>query len=203
MTLPQAISVAALVFVCPADQNEFAAAVSEEISLRPLAAAQDIYKLAHQSVFGPGHIISSAESARGYLEKEMAALGQTLPHEKTIEELGGGMVRVNLRPYRDSGGSTERLLDAMMEMAKTAGAPENVGVMAERIEAARTALAAKGKKGLADELGRLAAEQAKKGYPALHHSEAYRKAYLPAYRVVKPSALAIPDVDCVDIVGIH
>jgi len=191
MTLPQAIPVAALVLVCPVvGQNKFAAAVSEEITLRPQSAAQDIYKLAHQSVFGPGHIISSQESARGYLEEEMASLGRTMPREKITEELGGGMVRVNLRPYRDSGGSTERLLDAMMDTAKDAAGPERAGAMAERIETARAALLAQGKKELADELGKLADELGKKGYPALHHSEAYRNAYLPAYRVVESKAFA-------------
>jgi len=180
------LSLAALAFICLAKQDGgFAAAVLEEMSARPLSAAQDIYKLAHQSVFGPGHIISSAESVRGYLEKEMASLGPALPHEKEIEKLGGGMARVNLRPFRDSGGSVERLLDAMLATAAEAADPKKAcRALAERIETARAALAGAGKKDIAEGLSRLAAEQAKKGHPPLRHSEAYGKAYLPAYRVV-------------------
>ena len=43
---------------------------------------------------------------------------------------------------------------------------------------------------LAPELKSLAAELEEKGYPAIHHSEAYVEAYLPAYRVVEEAFAA-------------
>jgi hypothetical protein len=74
----------------------------------------------------------------------------------------------------------------MLETAKEMAEPEKAGpVMAERLEAARGMLAAQGKKDTAEELARLAGEQAKKGYPHVGHSGAYRDAYWPAYRVVE------------------
>lgn len=39
----------------------------------------------------------------------------------------------------------------------------------------------------AAELEKYLSEYKKRGYPAVSHSEEYRKAYLPAYRVVKES----------------
>jgi hypothetical protein len=181
-----ALPLAAIVFVLPAGADDgFRAAVLEEMSSRPLLCAQDIYKLAHQSVFGPGHIISSAGSAREHLKKEIASLGPARPNEKEAEDIGGGMARVNLRPYRDSGGSLEDLLDAMLDAAKEMPDPEKGAMaMVERLEAAKEILEAKGKKDMAEELARIAAERAKSGYPHLGHSKAYRDAYWPAYRVV-------------------
>jgi hypothetical protein len=41
-----------------------------------------------------------------------------------------------------------------------------------------------GRGDLAPELKALSARLAEKGYPAIHHSEAYVEAYKPAYRVV-------------------
>jgi hypothetical protein len=185
----RALPLAALAFVLPARADEgFRAAVLEGLASRPLLGARDIYKLAHQSAFGPGHMMPSAESAMEHLKKEIASLGPARPGEKAVEEIGGGMARVNLRPFRDSGGSLEGLLGAMLETAKEMMGPEKAGpVMAERLEAARGMLAAQGKKGMADELARLAAEQAEKGYPHVGHSGAYRDAYWPAYRVVARS----------------
>lgn len=39
----------------------------------------------------------------------------------------------------------------------------------------------------AAELEKYLSEYKKRGYPAVSHSEEYREAYLPAYRVVKES----------------
>jgi len=157
-------------------------AVIEEITSRPLAGASDIYKLIHQSLFGPGHIIQNEDSARSYLLREMASLGSSLPGERLYDELGGGIIRVNLRPFRDSNGSTEELLRAMIETANAnAGTPE---AMAKRIKEARRLLEKQNKKELADELSSLAEKLAANGYPASHHSEIYRDAYKPAYRIV-------------------
>jgi hypothetical protein len=158
-------------------------AVTAELASRPLAEASDIYKLLHQSVFGVGHIIRSSESARDYLLKELSTLGLTKPNEQLCEEIGGGMVKVNLRPYRDLGKPIEALLQAMIETANSnVGTPE---LMTKRINEACNILVKQQRQELAEGLKSLAEAQAPKGYPALHHSKAYRDAYWPAYRIVE------------------
>jgi hypothetical protein len=153
----------------------------DELSARPQATAADIYKSLHQSVFGPGHIISNRDSAKDYLLKEMAAIGPSQPGEAPHENIGGGMIRVNLRPFKDSGGSVEKLLDAMIDTANSnKGTPE---AMASKVASAVEILISKGKEDLANDLKALAEKNAAK-WPALRHSDAYRKAYWPAYRVV-------------------
>lgn len=157
-------------------------AVAAELASRPLAAASDIYKLLHQSVFGPGHIIQSEDSAREYLLKEMESLGQTMPGEKLYEDLGDGMFRVNLRPLRDSKKPVEDLLAAMIMTANTnKGTPQS---MADKIAKACEFLEKQQKDKLAGDLKALGEKQAATGYSATHHSEKYREAYLPAYRIV-------------------
>jgi hypothetical protein len=175
----------------------------------PLLRAQDIYKLIHQSAFGPGHIIAGAVQARRMLREEMAALEvrsqeakakRQDPDEELLEaiEPGGRLVRVNLRPMlrmrdeggkrkgRDGGADAEWLTNALVESARRVrGNPEQ---MRRRLSAAvrwcRENLPRQ-----AAELERMAARAEESGYPAFHHSPAYSRAYRPAYRVILSDCL--------------
>jgi hypothetical protein len=165
-----------------AESRDLDRALIAELSKRPAAEASDIYKFIHQTIFGPGHLIQDVEAAREYLDRELAGLGPTRSGEVLREDLGDGLVRVNLRPFRDAKGSVEDLLRAMVLTAQaTSGDGKR---MDTRLAAACRLLELRGKAGLAEELQSLAWLQAGKGHPALHHSKAYQLAYRPAYRVV-------------------
>ena len=164
-------------------------------------------------MFGPGHMISSAASARSALAAELRALAtefrsqnvecrmQNGGDEELLEpiEPGGRLVRVNLRPFaiaaevrrqkaecrRQSGGA-EWLVAAMLESARRVkGDPEQM----KRRLAAAAGWCRKNLPRQAAELERMAARAAESGYPAFHHSLAYSRAYGPAYRVVLTSCL--------------
>jgi hypothetical protein len=172
----------------------------------PLLQARDVYKLVHQGVFGPGHIITSAAGARRALVDELAALQvqsltskvqrQTEPEFEPIDP-GGRLVRVNLRPFLREGGGRKAeggrvreerrrhvgcdwLVTALVESASMKGSHLQ---MARRLSAAigwcRASLPVQ-----AAELEEIAARARDANYPAFHHSPAYRRAYQPAYRVV-------------------
>jgi hypothetical protein len=166
-----------------------------------LLRARDIYKLIHQGVYGPGHIIASAAEARRALTAEVrsqkAEYGrQNHRAEELIEEIdpGGKLVRVNLRPFaiaaevrnqkaecRSQNCGTEWLANAMVESARQVkGDPEQM----ERRLAAAVRWCRKDLPRQAAELERIAAQAEESGYPAFHHSPAYTRAYRPAYRVV-------------------
>jgi hypothetical protein len=117
--------------------------------------------------------------------------------EESVEtiEPEGRLVRVNLRPLvgEDAGlkaedGRTKSgamaavlLAEALLESARSVkGSP---GLMRRRLGSA-VRWCRKNLPRQAAKLERLAAEAAEAGYPALHHSPAYRRAYLPAYRVI-------------------
>ena len=162
----------------------------------PLLRAQDIYKLIHQGVFGPGHIIGSVSSARRILVDELAALqvrspkyeGRMSESKLEVVDPGGRLVRVNLRPLFGQGGSTdtEWLVEALVESARRVkGDPAQI----RRRLAAAVRWCRKNRPGQAAELARVAARAETSGYPALHHSLAYTRAYRPAYRVVLSACL--------------
>jgi hypothetical protein len=169
----------------------------------PLLKAQDIYKLIHQGVFGPGHIIASAAVARRALATECRLQNadcrmQNGAGEDAIEPIDpdNRLVRVNLRPLvaaqcmvqgaRRKMRNAEWLAEAMVESARwVKGNPER---MKRRLSAAvrwcRTNLPRQ-----VAELERMAAQAEGLGFPAFHHSPAYARAYRPAYRVILRACL--------------
>jgi hypothetical protein len=166
----------------------------------PLLRVQDIYKLVHQGVFGPGHIIASAVQARRRLKEEMVALevlsskfkGRSRT-ESEFEPLdpGNQLVRVNLRPLvatqckvqgeKCKMQDTGWLVEALVESGpRVKGDPEQM----KRRLAAAVRWCRKNLPRQAAELERMAARAEESGYPAFHHSPVYNRAYRPAYRVV-------------------
>ena len=163
------------------------ALLKEHFERRPQMRATDVYKLLFQGVFGVGHILS--EGARKRLEEEAESLNiEDHPAEPLIESVSvdGSMVRVNLRPYLRRGFPLDRLYEVMEETSKDHGFPEKFlfawSVFHE--------LAGSGTIEVdGEELNLLNVEILKQGPHPHHHSEPYRVAYYPAYRVVKREAL--------------
>jgi hypothetical protein len=165
----------------------------EHLARYPLAEAQDVYKFTHQSVFGPAHAVPDKEGARRFLDEEIAALPPGPPDEPQVDVLGDDppLVRLNLRPWVAAGGDVGALVDAFAATAGDVhGEPQE---MARRLATAVTVLRGLGREGDAAALTALASAQAEEGFPALHHSAAYRAAYAPAYRVVSPGPLGLEE----------
>ena len=162
--------------------NDFGKILADHAARYPAAQPQDYAKLAYQSVFGPGHMIADAASARAWLYRE-AAQTQVSPGTALTEPIGGGFVRVRLDAPRDFS------LDALTALfLYTAAFPHGSrDALAEKIGQIE-ALSAQGK--LPESTAWLTAWRAA-GYPAVHHSEAYRAAYHPAYRVVSEDAFRL------------
>ena len=150
----------------------------------PLAGAEDLYKFLHQAVYGPGHAIPSREAAAIRLEREIENLDAPFEGEPMCEALGGEppLVRVNLRPFFADRGDPDLLLDAFVSSAEPKRGESRR--MTTVLSLATSYVQCAGRGELAPELKELSAELAEKGYPAVHHSEAYVEAYHPAYRVV-------------------
>ena len=176
--------------------------------------ARDVYKLIHQGVFGPGHLVASESDAHASLTSELQATqvkGQRTKaksqssDEELVEEIDtrGRLVRVNLRPLLQKEGrekSEERkrnrreehrttadlLAEAMVESARRVKGDQIV--MRRRLAAAVRWCRRKLPRQAA-ELERIAVRAGESGYPAFHHSPAYKRAYRPAYRVILKSCL--------------
>lgn len=170
------------------DRGRIEALLLEHYTRRPLMRATDFYKLIYQGVFGVGHIMGG--DARTWLYREAEAVDlDDRPEEPLIEGISpdGSVVRVNLRPYIRLGLPLEGLFRAMEETALIEGSAD------EFMEAWR-ALRGLVDSGVIDvnpgELEELDEELDREGCKPHHHSEAYRQAYSPAYRVVRREYLA-------------
>ncbi|MGE5344575.1 MAG: hypothetical protein ACM3JH_01365 [Acidithiobacillales bacterium] len=151
----------------------------------PETRIEDAYKWLFQAASGGEHAIPNEESARSWLEQEWESLGRTRPGEPLEVPLrpDGALVRLNLRPYRDRGGSPDELLRAFLRSARSF-APEP-GLFRASWAALGKALAAHPLGPLnEEEWRRLDAAMRANGYPAVHHSRAYTSARHPAYRVL-------------------
>jgi hypothetical protein len=152
----------------------------------PALAVEDLYKLLHQAVAGPGHAIDNEDMARSWLEAEWSGLEQPMAGEARIEPLSpdGRLVRVNLRPWKADGRPQERLLSAFVRTAKEiAPAQDQIHGSMEKIRACIGDLA-RGAGIRPASVDSFFFARAKEGYPAVHHSEGYSSEYDPAYRVV-------------------
>jgi hypothetical protein len=162
----------------------------------PLLRAQDVYKLVHQGVFGPGHIIRGEDQCRKSLEQEFTRLSSQTGDPESLNpqpteplDPEGKLVRVNLEPFRSDKGAVTRLVRALIETARTI--PADSAVMQQRLSEAIACCREK----LPDRavwLQEMADAAPKEGFPPIHHSRAYEIAYRPAYRVVRLDLFQLP-----------
>ena len=169
-------------------EEKIEALIRRHLSLRPEMRATDAYKLLYQGVLGVRHLLN--DDARRWLESEAEGLNLEDPHrDPLVEEISvdGSFVRVNLRPYLRRGLNLDRLFAAMKESSRTGNGREeefarvwNAFVELVRLESLAFDL---------EEVEAVDGEAEQKEYPPRHHSEAYRAAYSPSYRVVSKEVL--------------
>ncbi|MDD2955429.1 MAG: shikimate kinase [Oscillospiraceae bacterium] len=144
----------------------------------PHMQAQDIFKLLHQSEYGGGHLVRDSASALQRLRAECEA---SPPDAKNrFEEIGSGLCRLYLA--REMALSPETVNAAFVADANTPrGCAQGMEEKFRQVlELCRAGSAAVSEKELlpAWERYRLA------GFPAVSHSEEYRRRYRPSYRVM-------------------
>lgn len=156
----------------------------EYVKQYPRLEIDDLIKLLYQSAFGCGHFAPGEARVLAFLEEETAGLNREREWP-LVERVLGGYARVHLAPYVSQG---MRLLTLSRLFMRTASEPprEDAGAW---FAAALDLL-----EGMAQEeklpfdadavKARLAAYRAA-GCPAIHHSETFRAAYRPAYRIVR------------------
>lgn len=157
--------------------------LSAHLARYPAMQLDDIYKLLHQAALGPGHAVDNPAAARKRLDEEMSALGEA-PAEplQDIISPDGRLGRVHLRSYLAAGGNPDALHRAFVETANSyLASPDKLakfcGCLGDLAAAGGIAFARK-------EVLAYFEKIARDGYPAVHHSEAFRRAYHPAYRVI-------------------
>lgn len=152
--------------------KEFEQILREHRSRYPKMEPQDYGKLAFQSEFGPEHLVSNADAVMDWLKREWGELPasvQPIPPEP----IGNGLCRFHLSAC------TEEQLPLLAELF-CRSAREHRGNregLLTRLELIRS-LKIPG-------MEQWLTEYEAAGYPAVRHSQTFRDAYGPAYRVIR------------------
>ena len=145
----------------------------------PLMQPQDAVKLIYQNEFGGGHLILDEEACLNYLRREYADLEKD-PSAQLYEEIGNGIVRVNLaavkpealeqlgKAFIDSAAKHKGTLDSFLNKLEVLHKLTTAGVFTFDVDALNAYLT----------------EYKAAGYPPVSHSEQYRQAYKPSYRII-------------------
>ena len=153
--------------------------LQEHATRYPLMQPVDAVKLIYQNEFGGGHLIKDEAACLNYLRREYESVEKdsTMP---LYEDIGNGIVRVNLAAIKPE--ELEQLgKDFIRSAAEHTGTKER---FLQKLEVLRQLTAAGHFSFGMIELEYYLSEYMKSGCPMVSHSEQYRKAYLPAYRIV-------------------
>lgn len=145
----------------------------------PKLQIQDLFKFLHQSAFGCEHFVSSPERAAQGIADEYAGL--PAGGVAVAEPLDGAYSRVPLACMRQGlRAETFGRLFAASSKREEDGLP----CLLQKLDVARE-LVCRGVLPFSKrEFDAAVAQWRAEGYPAVHHSDAFRKAYHPAYRVL-------------------
>mgnify|MGYP000120553628 CR=1 len=164
--------------------DEIKGILLEHFNKYPEMQVQDMIKLIYQNEFAGGHLIDDEQESLKRLQAEMENLENSgLNEEKPLfEDIGNGLVRLyldKLPGLRTDIRTINRFF--VNTSGKIRGSAENfrrkVSVLKQCCEECILPFAA-------SEIEELVGELAAKGYPPISHSEVYRRAYKPGYRVV-------------------
>ena len=145
----------------------------------PLMQPTDAVKLIYQNEFGGGHLIRDEQACLNYLRQEYADLEKD-PTAPLYEDIGNGIVRVNLAAVKPedleqlgqnfiaSAAKHKGTLDSFLNKLEVLHKLTTAGVFTFDVDALNAYLI----------------EYKAAGYPPVSHSEQYRQAYKPSYRII-------------------
>ena len=145
----------------------------------PLMQPQDAVKLIYQNEFGGAHLIRDEEACLNYLRREYADLEKD-PSAQLYEEIGNGIVRVNLAAVKP-----EDLEQLGRDFIRSAA--EHTGTMdsfLQKLDVLRKLTLEDTFSFDSQKLENYLFEYGNQNYPIVSHSEAYREEYRPAYRII-------------------
>ena len=152
--------------------DEFIRILKEHTARYPKMEKQDYGKLVFQSEYGPEHLVTEKESVLSFLQEEMAELPSDAA-PPNIEPIGGGLCRFPLS-FCKSGTDLETLAELFLLTA------QEYSRVSEGILDKIDKLQKLSVPGMEEWLQ----QWKEKGYPPVHHSQSYRDAYHPHYRLL-------------------
>lgn len=144
--------------------------ILRQLETHPAMTAQDIVKLCYQGAYGPGHLLNDIQKAKEYFDKEFAdVVPANVPLVENISDL---YCRIHFSGWKNTAMPSQWLFTMFLLSADSAAKDEKV--LLNCLEAAEKFISDR------EYLEKYKAS----GMTAVHHSEEYRAANHPAYRVV-------------------
>ena len=144
---------------------------------------EDLYKLIYQSVMGPKHILQDETQAFQFLQNEMK---KSIGKEKDLfVDIGleNDLVRVNLNVFDEKIGDVRKLFSAMKVTAESIQ-PDKIKLK-NVLEKTKNLFDKNELKFLHHSVWKNFIEKLEEqNFPHISHSDIYRKAYFPSYRIV-------------------
>ena len=144
---------------------------------------QDIYKLLYQGIFGAEHLLKDAERAKKYLEQEWVRV--PAEHSEVLLEpasTDGRIVRANLRRCKAEGLSIKELWTIFYRSVDQVHA--NIKEFEQTWQHFEELCRATKLPFDANHVRKFGSQARSENWPAKHHTDAYRRANYPAYRIV-------------------
>jgi hypothetical protein len=167
--------------------NDLTELVNYHLDLHKDAELRDLYKLVHQSVFGPEHLGEGA--SENAIAEEMKGAEDVGFEEPLLEPISidAGACRVNLSTAREQSIPASLLAEAMRSSAPIFAGDQSE--FALRWRELGDCLEQLARKFDIQDYRKLTSAMAEKEFPPLHHSGPYREQNRPAYRVLKRDQL--------------
>lgn len=154
--------------------------LSEQLAKHPSMECTDIIKQCYQAAKGAEHLLSDLDRAKAYLQKEWDA---TPAEDAPLYELiSPAVARANIAAWKFHGKSVEEMFALF---AASATVPMGSDQVLETYLAEAEEVLTTHRPELLPAWRETVAAYKQAGMPAIHHSERYRLAEKPAYRVVR------------------
>jgi len=164
---------------------KFPSFLDAHLRTHPAAQARDILKFCYQAARGAEHLLTDSAAARRFFDAEFSAAAET--KAPLYEILSDDFCRVHLGAWKAEGLPGEWLFG--MFAASACAASDAAQRMEEYLHEAERQLTVCGIPAITWQAELTAWRAA--GMPAVHHSEAFRAAYRPAYRLVNRRLLRL------------
>lgn len=154
--------------------------------LYPEMQIQDAVKLVYQNEFAGGHLIRNEEGSLRRLLDECAAIeqiGRRLMAGSHFVDIGNGLCRLDLSVLQDYAINPSTVNRFFIHTAKSVGG--SIPGFEQKLDVLRQCCRDGDLPYPAGELEAYLDAYRSRGYPPVSHSEIYKTAYSPAYRVVK------------------
>ena len=157
----------------------FESCLLEQLSKHPAMQAQDLVKLCYHAACGADHLLRDLDGVRAYFLTEYE---NTPPAEGDLyEPVSGDFARVNIAQWKQRGLKADWLfklfcLSAVHDENSREKLLQNLKTVESMLHHSHVSRA---------EWDEYTKDYVNRGLPAVHHSDVYRQAERPAYRLVK------------------